>query len=155
MSLEKVKQHLSQWNRESDIILLNQSSATVHQAAEALGVSVAKIAKSISLYDKDNGVIVIVASGQSKIDSKKFKERFDFKAKMLSFEDVEVLVGHPVGGVCPFGVNDGVKVFLDLSLKHFNYVYPACGTVNSAIKLTIPELEKYSLSEEWVDVTKD
>lgn len=155
MGLEQARQHLKQWDREEDIMLLDDSSATVELAAQALGVTADEIAKSISLYDKEEGVILIVASGQRRVDSKKFKDEFGLKAKMLPFELVEPKVGHPVGGVCPFGVNSGVRVFLDISLKKWDFVYPACGNGQSAIKLSIAELEEFALPIGWVDVTKD
>jgi len=155
MGLEQAREHLKKWNKDSEIVILTTSSATVELAAEALGVTGGEIAKSISLYDKDGGVILIVISGDQKIDSKKFKDEFGLKAKMLTFENVESLVGHPVGGVCTFGINKKVRVFLDESLKKFEYIYPACGSVNSAIKLTNTELEELSGSEKWVNVTKE
>lgn len=155
MSIETAKNHLSRWQRDGDVIILGQSSATVELAAVALGVKGAEIAKSISLYNNDGGVILLVVSGHRKVDSRKFRDDFGLKAKMLAFEDVEPLVGHPVGGVCPFGVNSGVKIYLDESLKQFNFVYPACGSANSAIKLSIGELEEFSEFEKWVDVTKE
>ena len=154
MGIEKVLHHLKKWNKDSDVLLLNTSSATVDLAAEALEVTGAEIAKSISLYDDYEGVILIVTAGHQKVDNRKFKDEFGLKAKMLSCEDVERLVGHPVGGVCPFGVNLEVSVYLDISLKQFEFVYPACGSVNSAIKLSIPELELFSGYRKWVDVTK-
>lgn len=154
MGIEKVLHHLKKWNKDSDVLLLNTSSATVDLAAEALEVTGAEIAKSISLYDDYEGVILIVTAGHQKVDNRKFKDEFGLKAKMLSYDDVERLVGHPVGGVCPFGVNPEVSVYLDISLKQFEFVYPACGSVNSAIKLSIPELELFSKYRKWVDVTK-
>lgn len=154
MGIEKAKLHLKKWNKDSEVIIFETSSATVELAAAALNISGNKIAKSISLYDENNDVILIVAAGYRKIDNRKFKDEFGLKAKMLAFEDVEPLVGHPVGGVCPFGVNSQVSVFLDISLKEFEFVYPACGSANSAIKLSISELEVLSGFKKWVDVTK-
>ncbi|MDC8106105.1 YbaK/EbsC family protein [Chryseobacterium sp. PTM-20240506] len=154
MGIEKAKLHLKKWNKDSEVIIFDTSSATVELAAAALNISGNKIAKSISLYDENNDVILIVAAGYRKIDNRKFKDEFGLKAKMLAFEDVEPLVGHPVGGVCPFGVNSQVSVFLDISLKEFEFVYPACGSANSAIKLSISELEVLSGFKKWVDVTK-
>ncbi|WBV55317.1 YbaK/EbsC family protein [Chryseobacterium daecheongense] len=154
MGIEKAKLHLKKWNKDSEVIIFDTSSATVELAAAALNISGNKIAKSISLYDENNDVILIVAAGYRKIDNRKFKDEFGLKAKMLAFEDVEPLVGHPVGGVCPFGVNSQVSVFLDISLKDFEFVYPACGSANSAIKLSISELEVLSGFKKWVDVTK-
>ncbi|WP_027383947.1 YbaK/EbsC family protein [Epilithonimonas caeni] len=155
MSIETAKQHLSKWKKDNDIMILDVSSATVELAAKALGVTGSEIAKSVSFYDKSGGVILIVASGTARIDGRKFKDEFGLKAKMLSSEDVEPLVGHPVGGVCPFGVKQGVKIYLDDSLKHFEWVYPACGSGNSAIKLSIAELEQSSEYVRWVNVTKE
>ncbi|MGN7821315.1 YbaK/EbsC family protein [Chitinophaga sp. 22536] len=154
MAIEKVREHLRKWNRDKDIIELATSSATVELAGQALGVDGAQIAKSISLHDANGGALLIIASGYHKIDSKKFKDEFGFKARMLSFEEVEPMIGHAVGGVCPFGVNDGVKVYLDESLKAFDNVYPACGSSNSAIKMTIADMEEMTGLVKWVDVTK-
>lgn len=155
MSIETAKQHLSKWNKDNDIIVLDQSSATVELAAKALGVTGSEIAKSVSFYDKSGGVILIVASGTARIDGRKFKDEFGLKSKMLSPEDVEPLVGHPVGGVCPFGVKPEVKVYLDDSLRRFEWVYPACGSVNSAIRLSLTELEQISECMRWVNVSKE
>lgn len=154
MGIERVKLYLKKWDKDSEIIIFNTSSATVDLAAAALAVTGDEIAKSISLYDNSDGVILIVTAGYQKIDNRKFKDEFGLKAKMLAFEDVEQLVGHPVGGVCPFGVNPQVSVYLDVSLKQFDFVYPACGSANSAIKLSILELELFSGHKKWVDVTK-
>lgn len=154
MSIEKAREYLSKFGAEDRIIEFPVSSATVELAARALNCSPERIAKTISFYDKDGGAILIVAAGDAKIDNKRFKERFGLKAKMLSFEDAEMLIGHAVGGVCPFGVNDGVRVFLDESLKRFETVFPACGSSNSAIELTCGELEKYAVPEGWTDVCR-
>lgn len=153
MSLEKAREHLAKYGKEKDIILFDQSSATVKEAAADLGTEEGRIAKTMSFL-LSSGPIVIVAAGDGKIDNRKFKDTFHEKAKMIGSEDVERLTGHPVGGVCPFGVNDDVKVYLDESLKRFDYVYPAAGTPNSAIKLTISELEETSEYTAWIDVTK-
>lgn len=154
MSIEKAREYLSKFGVENRIVELPVSSATVELAAKALGREPGMIAKTISFYDKDGGVILIVAAGDTKIDSKRFKERFGLKAKMLTYEDAEKLIGHAVGGVCPFGVNEGVRVFLDESLKRFDTVFPACGSSNSEIELTVEELEKYAAPEGWTDVCK-
>lgn len=153
MSIEKVKKYFDSFGISDRILELPESSATVELAAQALGCEPAHIAKTISFYG-ETGVILIVAAGDAKIDNKRFKERFGLKAKMLTPEDAEKLIGHAVGGVCPFAVNEGVRVFLDESLKRFETVYPACGSSNSAIKLTIPELEQYAKPEDWADVCK-
>lgn len=155
MSIETAKQHLSRWNKDNDMMILDQSSATVDLAAEALGVTGGEIAKSVSFYDKNGGAILIVTSGTARIDGRKFKDEFGLKAKMISSEDVELLVGHPVGGVCPFGVKPEVKVYLDDSLRRFKWVYPACGSGNSAIKLSPEELEQISECIRWVNISKE
>lgn len=155
MSIEKAREHLSKFGVENRIVELPVSSATVELAAKALGREPGMIAKSISFYDKDGGVILIVAAGDAKIDNKRFKERFGLKAKMLTPDDAERLIGHAVGGICPFGVNEGVRVFLDESLKRCETVFPACGSSNSEIELTCEELEKYAAPEGWVDVCKN
>ena len=146
MSIEKVKEYLKKFNREKDIIELSKSSATVALAAEALGVEAARIAKTLS-FKTNNGAILIVAAGDARINNKKFKEVFGFKAKMLSPEEVIKYTGHAIGGVCPFAIEDPeVNVYLDTSLKRFDTIYPACGSGNSAIKLTCNELEQLSYS---------
>jgi len=155
MGIETAKQHLSRWNKDNDMMILDQSSATVDLAAEALGVTGGEIAKSVSFYDKNGGAILIVTSGTARIDGRKFKDEFGLKAKMISSEDVEPLVGHPVGGVCPFGVKPEVKVYLDDSLRRFKWVYPACGSGNSAIKLSPEELEQISECIRWVNISKE
>jgi len=154
MSINKVKAYFKQYNMESRILEFDESSATVELAAHAVGCEPARIAKTLSFW-VDNQPILILTAGDAKIDNKKYKEQFVKKAKMLSFEEVESVIGHGVGGVCPFGINDGINVYLDESLKRFDVVYPACGSSNSAIGLTIPELEKYSGYLVWVDVCKD
>lgn len=153
MSIERVKAYFKQYGMEERIQELPASSATVVLAAEALGCKPQRIAKTLSFLVEGNAILV-VAAGDVKIDNAKYKQRFGVKAKMLAPEEVTSLIGHAVGGVCPFAVNQGVKVFLDESLKRFETVFPACGSGNSAIELTIPELEQYSGMEEWVDVCK-
>lgn len=154
MSVERATAHLKKHGLEDKIMLFDVSSATVAEAAQAIGCKEAEIAKSLSFMVEDSAVL-IVAAGDAKVDNGKFKAVFHTKAKMLPFDSVEPLIGHGVGGVCPFGVNEGVKVFLDVSLKRFDTVYPACGNASSAVKLTLPELEKASLFVSWVDVCKD
>lgn len=154
MSVERATAHLKKHGLEDKIMLFDVSSATVAEAAQAIGCKEAEIAKSLSFMVEDSAVL-IVAAGDAKVDNGKFKAAFHTKAKMLPFDSVEPLIGHGVGGVCPFGVNEGVKVFLDVSLKRFDTVYPACGNASSAVKLTLPELEKASLFVSWVDVCKD
>ncbi len=153
MAIERVKEYLRQYGMEERIIELSESSATVELAAQALHCEPERIAKSLSFMVNDSPILVICA-GDVKIDNAKYKARFSTKAKMLSAEEVQTLIGHAVGGVCPFGINDGVNVYLDESLKRFTTVFPACGSANSAIELSIPELEQYSGYREWVDVCK-
>ncbi|MFC9540866.1 YbaK/EbsC family protein [Lysinibacillus sp. NPDC056959] len=153
MAIEKVRKHLAQWNAEHNIQELNESSATVELAAQALGCEPERIAKSLSFLVND-GAILIVAAGDAKVDNAKYKAVFGTKAKMLGKDEVLEKIGHDVGGVCPFGVNEGVAIYLDESLKRFTTVFPACGSSNSAIELTISELEAYTPYQEWVDVCK-
>lgn len=153
MSLEKVKEYFKQYGMENKILEFDVSSATVELAAQALNCKPERIAKTLS-FKIDEQVILIVCAGDVKIDNKKYKEYFKAKAKMLTFEEAKILVGHEIGGVCPFGVNDNIKIYLDKSLQRFETVFPACGSSNSAIELTIEELEKYSKFAEWIDVCK-
>ncbi len=153
MSIERVRAYFAQYNIQDRIQEFAVSSATVELAAEALHTDAKRIAKTLSFMVEDKPVL-IVAAGDAKIDNPKFKAQFHTKAKMLGFDEVEPLVGHAVGGVCPFGVRDGVAVYLDISLKRFETVFPACGSANSAIELTIPELEQYSGFASWIDVCK-
>ena len=153
MSIDKVRAFFRTLHIEERIQELNVSSATVALAAEALCCAPCRIAKSLSFL-VDGQPILVVAAGDAKGDNAKFKACFSVKAKMLSSEDTEALIGHAVGGVCPFAVNPGVKVYLDVSLKRFETVFPACGSSNSAIELTLPELEQYAACTAWVDVCK-
>ena len=153
MSLEKVKEYFKAYGIEDKIIELSESSATVELAAHALNTKPCRIAKTLSFMLNDRPILVVTA-GDVKIDNAKYRHTFGAKAKMLTADQAEELIGHAVGGVCPFGLNDGVTVYLDESLKQYETVFPACGSSNSAIELTIPELEKYSGYEKWVDVTK-
>lgn len=155
MSIEKVRSYFQQFGREQDILEFQVSSATVELAAKAVGVEPARIAKTLS-FAREDGCILIVAAGDAKIDNRKFKDTFGMKAKMLTPEQVLELTGHAVGGVCPFGVEDPrVETVLDISLKRFDTVYPACGSSNSAIQLTCQELFQYAKASRWVDVCKD
>lgn len=154
MSKASVIEHLKKYHMENRIITVNSSSATVKEAAEALGTEEARIAKTLSFKLKDK-VILIVIKGDMKIDNAKYRHTFGEKAHMLSHDEVEELTGHPVGGVCPFGVKEGVDIYLDESLKVFDTVYPACGAPNNAIKISIPELERVTNYSEWVDVCKE
>ncbi|WP_341302122.1 YbaK/EbsC family protein [Lysinibacillus sp. FSL H8-0500] len=153
MAIEKVRQHLAQWHVEHKIQELEESSATVELAAQALGCEPERIAKTLSFL-VDDKAILIVAAGDAKIDNTKYKALFGTKAKMLAKEDVEEKIGHEVGGVCPFGVNEDVSIYLDESLKRFTTIFPACGSSNSAIEVTVSELETYTPYQEWVDVCK-
>ncbi|HIY02760.1 MAG TPA: YbaK/EbsC family protein [Candidatus Blautia faecipullorum] len=153
MSVERVKKYFAEEGIADRIQEFEVSSATVDLAAQALHCEGCRIAKTLSFH-LDDRVILVVAAGDAKIDNRKYKDKFGKKAKMLAFEEAEPLTGHAVGGVCPFAVNDGVEVYLDDSLHRFETVFPACGSSNSAIELTIPELEKYSHYKEWVDVCK-
>lgn len=145
------KEHLKNKGFEDRIMVFDVSSATVELAAKAVGTEPARIAKSLTFMVEGEAIIVVCA-GDVKISNSKFKTHFHTKAKMLNYDEVHELVGHDVGGVCPFGIKEGVKVYLDESLKRFDIVYPACGSDNSAVKLSIPELEKASDYLEWVDV---
>jgi len=153
MSVTNVKEYLKKWGRDKDVMEFETSSATVELAAQALGVEPARIAKTISFKDKD-GAMVIVAAGDAKTDNGKFKAEFGFKAKMLSPDEVLNYTGYAVGGVCPFGTKSDISVYLDVSLKRFETVFPACGSSNSAIRLTCDELNEYSHNKKWVDVCK-
>ena len=154
MSIEKARAYLKKFGLDSRIQEFTASSATGELAAQALNCKPERIAKTLS-FKVDEKAILIVAAGDAKIDNTKFKAQFQTKAKMLTPEEVESLVGHSVGGVCPFGINDHVEVYLDCSLKRFDSVFPACGSSNSAIELAIDELERCSNSAAWVDVCKN
>lgn len=154
MSLQKVKEYFETVGIKKEITEFDTSTATVELAAEAIGCVPARIAKTMAFF-KDESCILIVTSGDTKIDNAKFKSTFGVKAKMVPFENVEEVVGHAAGGVCPFGVNEGVKVYLDASLKRFDTVFPACGSHNSVAEFSISELEKYSNYISWVDVCRE
>jgi prolyl-tRNA editing enzyme YbaK/EbsC (Cys-tRNA(Pro) deacylase) len=153
MSIERVKHYFAQYGMESRIQEFDVSSATVELAAAALECEPCRIAKTLS-FMLEGKPILIVAAGDAKVDNQKYKAHFGSKAKMLRPEETVSLIGHEIGGVCPFAVDEGVSVYLDVSLKRFDTVFPACGSRNSAIELTIEELEKYSSYLEWVDVCK-
>lgn len=153
MAIERVRAYFREWGMEERIQEFDTSSATVELAAAALHCEPQRIAKTLS-FMVDGQAMLVVAAGDAKIDNSKYKAQFGTKARMLSPEEVEELVGHAVGGVCPFAVNEGVEVYLDISLKRFETIFPACGSSNSAIELTIPELEEHSGYREWVDVCK-
>lgn len=153
MAFEKAKEHLKKFGLDDKVMEFDVSSATVKEAAVAANCAEAEIAKTLSFLVEDKPILIVVA-GDQKIDNSKYKAQFHTKAKMISFEDVEPLIGHAVGGVCPFGINEGVDVYLDESLKRFDVVYPACGSSNSAVKLNVRELEKASGYLDWIDVCK-
>ena len=153
MSLVKAKEYLQKFGLENKIMEFSVSSATVEEAAKAINCKEEEIVKTLSFILDDKPILVAVA-GDSKIDNSKFKAEFHTKAKMIPYDSVEELVGHAVGGVCPFGVKENVDVYLDSSLKRFKIVYPACGSPNSAVKLTLDELEKTSNYKKWIDVCK-
>ena len=153
MSIERARAHLSKYNLQDKIREFDVSSATVELAAAALGVEGARIVKTLS-YLVDGNAILVAAAGDIRVDNRKFKDTFHTKAKMLTAEQAGEMIGHAVGGVCPFGVNEGVKVYLDVSMKRFETVFPAAGSSNSAVELTIPELEMASEAVGWVDLAK-
>lgn len=153
MAIERVKAYFREYGMEDRIQEFEVSSATVELAAAALHCEPERIAKTLS-FMVDGHSILIVTAGDAKIDNHKYKAQFGTKAKMLSLDEVETLIGHAVGGVCPFGIKEGVTVYLDVSLKRFDTVFPACGSSNSAIELTIPEMEKYSGYTGWIDVCR-
>ena len=153
MAIEKVKAYFSQFGMEDKVLEFPVSSATVELAAQAVGCEPGRIAKTLSFLVAGQPIL-IVAAGDAKIDNPKYKAQFGVKAKMLTPDEVVELIGHAVGGVCPFAINPGVAVYLDVSLKRFETVFPACGSSNSAIELTLPELEKHSGSTVWIDVCK-
>ena len=152
MAIDKVKEYFKKYNMDNRIKEFDVSSATVEQAAKALNTEGKRIAKTMSFRLKDR-IILIVLAGDAKISNSKYKALFHEKAHMLGFDEVETIIGHPVGGVCPFAINDGIDVYLDESLKRFETVFPACGSTNSAIELKIKELEQYSNYISWIDVS--
>jgi len=153
MSVEQVRVWLDRWDRGKDVVEMDLSTATVELAATALEVIPARIAKSISLRgDTDNSAMIVVAAGDMKVDNRKFRDRFGFKPRMLSAEEALEFTGHAIGGVCPFALPPEVTVYLDDSLKRFTTIFPACGSGNSLIELTLSELEEYSQCKGWVDV---
>lgn len=152
MAIEAVREYFKQFGMEDKVLEFETSSATVELAAQTVGVIPARIAKTLS-FKVGEKCILIVTAGDAKIDNQKYKKKFGAKAKMLTPEEAETLVGHSVGGVCPFGIKDGVTVYLDESMKRFETVFPACGSSNSAIELTLAELETLS-GGQWLDVCK-
>ena len=154
MAVEKVKEYFRKYGMENRVQEFEVSSATVELAAEALHCEPCRIAKTLS-FMVDGHPVLIVAAGDTKIDNPKYKAQFGTKAKMLTPDEAQTMIGHAVGGVCPFAINAGVVVYLDVSLKRFQTVFPACGSSNSAIELTIEELEKHSAAVGWIDVCKE
>jgi prolyl-tRNA editing enzyme YbaK/EbsC (Cys-tRNA(Pro) deacylase) len=154
MAINKVKEYFGKFGMEDRVLEFDQSSATVELAAQALNCEAKRIAKTLSFKMNDKAILIVTA-GDARIDNRKYKERFGAKAVMLDYSEAEAIIGHAVGGICPFAVNDGVDVYLDISLKRFQTVFPACGSSNSAIELTIAELERFSRSSSWIDVCKD
>lgn len=153
MAIDKVREYMKKYGRENDIMEFGVSSATVSEAAQAIGCDEESIAKTLS-FIVNNIPIVIVIAGDKKIDNRKYKDYFHEKAKMVPYDKLVEIIGHEAGGVCPFGLNEGVLVYLDKSLKEHDIVYPACGSHNSAIKLSIDELENITNFEDWIDVSK-
>ena len=153
MAIEKVREYFKELGIDERIQEFDISSATVELAAKAVNCEESRIAKTLSFHVGDR-VVLVVAAGDTKIDNPKYKAQFGTKAKMLSFDEAEPLIGHAVGGVCPFAVNEGVETYLDVSLQRFDTVFPACGSSNSAIELSMKELEEYSKCISWVDVCK-
>ena len=153
MAFEKAKAYLAGFGLEDRIIVTEHSSATVAEAAKALNCEEAMIAKTLSFMQHEKPVLIL-ADGLARIDNRKYKDRFGCKAKMIPADLVESLVGHDIGGVCPFGVNEDVSVYLDISLKKHEIIFPAVGTDHSGVRLTVPELEQCSGYLDWVDVSK-
>jgi len=153
MSMEKARAHLAKYGFEDRIIETDESSATVALAAEALGCEPDHIAKTLSFVSGESAILIL-AAGMARIDNAKFKARFGMKAKMLPAESVETIIGHGVGGVCPFGVNPGIPVYLDESLRRYEIVYPAAGNANSGVRMTVEELFRASEALDYVDVCK-
>ena len=153
MSIEKGRAYFRQFGMEDRVIEFEVSSATVELAAKALGVDGSRIAKTLS-FQLPESCVLILAAGDARIDNRKYKDFFHTKARMLSAEEVQEKIGHPVGGVCPFGIDPSIPVFLDVSLKRFETVFPAVGSQNSAIELDLDELFRYSNAKDWIDVCK-
>lgn len=154
MSVERVKKYFAEIGEPEKVVEFEESTATSEQAAQVLNCEVGRIAKTISVL-VDKKPVLILMSGDMKLDNKKFKAQFSCRPSMIKFEEVESYIGHAVGGVCPFAVNDGVKIFYDESLKRYEYIYPAAGSSNSVVKLNLAELDKYINSAGWVDVAKN
>ena len=154
VSVQRVKEFFSNNGSEKKVLEFEHTTATVEQAAEAIGCEPSRIAKTISLWQGEHPALIVM-SGEGKIDNKKYKAEFSEKAKMIAFDEVEAAVGYAPGGVCPFAVKEGVKVYADISLQKFDIFYPAAGSSNSAVEMTCKELERYAKIERWVDVCKE
>ncbi len=154
MSFEKARNYLKKYGLDNNVMEFSVSTATVEEAAKAINCKEQEIAKTLSFIVEEKPILIVV-SGDSRVDNGKYKAEFNTKAKMIPFDNVEQMVGHAVGGVCPFGVNDDVAIYLDNSLKRFETVYPACGSSNSVIKLTLEQLQKIINYEKWVDICKE
>ena len=154
MAIEKVRKYFEQYGMEQKILEFDTSSATVELAAMAVGCEPKRIAKTMSFLVTNNPILIVLA-GDAKISNPKYKETFQTKAKMIPAEQVEDLIGHNIGGVCPFAIREGVTVYLDVSLKRFDTVFPAAGSENSAIELSLEELMRFANAVDWVDVSKD
>ena len=153
MSVQKVREYLKEKGFEGDIVEFQADTATVALAAAAIGCEEKRIAKTLS-FELSTGAILIVTSGEAKVDNRRFKDKFSEKAKMIPFDEVEEKTGHAPGGVCPFAVKEGITVYADVSLKRFDYFYPAAGSAHSAVKMTVNELTKFGNVAEWIDVAK-
>ena len=153
MAIDKVKKFFESLGETQRVVEFSESTATSEQAAQVLGCEVGRIAKTISVF-VDKKPILVLMSGDTKIDNKKFRAKFNCRPHMIPIDEVENLIGRAVGGVCPFAVNDGVPIYLDESLKRFEYIYPAAGSSNSVVKLTLDELPRYINFAEWIDVSK-
>ena len=154
MSVQRVKEFFINNGNEKKVLEFEHTTATVEQAAEAIGCEPRRIAKTLSLWQGETAVLIVM-SGEGKIDNKKYKAEFSEKAKMIPFDQVEEAVGYAPGGVCPFAPKEGVKVYADVSLRRFDTFYPAAGSSNSAVEMTCGELERYAMIEKWIDVCKD
>ncbi len=154
MSVEKVKKYFAAIGEPDKVVEFEESTATSEQAAQVLNCELGQIAKTLSVL-VDKKPVLILMSGDMKLDNKKFKEKFSTRPKMIAVDEVENYIGHAVGGVCPFAVNDGVKIFFDESLKRYDFIYPAAGSSNSLVKLNLADLDKYIKSSGWVDVAKN
>ena len=153
MAIDKVKKFFAERGESQRVVEFAESTATSEQAAQVLGCEVGRIAKTLSVFVNKKPILILM-SGDKKIDNKKFRERFNCRPHMIPIDEVENLIGHAVGGVCPFAINDGVPIYLDESLKRFEFIYPAAGSSNSVVKLNLDELPRYINFADWIDVSK-